>query len=55
MDREGFGNCTNHYECEAACPKDISVDFIARLNAEFLKAGLTAGRRPPQDSDAAQG
>src|SRR5437879_1672492 len=29
MDREGFGNCTNYYECEAACPKEISVNFIA--------------------------
>jgi succinate dehydrogenase / fumarate reductase iron-sulfur subunit len=34
----GFGNCTNHYECQAACPKDINVKFIARLNREFLKA-----------------
>ena len=30
MDAEGFGNCTNHGECEAACPKEISVEFIAR-------------------------
>lgn len=35
---EGFGNCTNHYECEAACPKGISVKFIAKLNREYLKA-----------------
>ncbi len=34
----GFGNCTNHYECQAACPKDIDVKFIARLNREYLKA-----------------
>jgi len=34
----GFGNCTNHYECQAACPKNINVKFIARLNREFLKA-----------------
>lgn len=34
---EGFGNCTNHYECEAACPKGISVKFIAKLNREYLK------------------
>jgi succinate dehydrogenase / fumarate reductase iron-sulfur subunit len=34
----GFGNCTNHYECQAACPKDIHVKFIARMNREFLKA-----------------
>jgi succinate dehydrogenase / fumarate reductase iron-sulfur subunit len=34
----GFGNCTNHYECQAACPKGIDVKFIARLNREYLKA-----------------
>ena len=33
-----FGNCTNHYECMAACPKGINVKFIARMNREFLKA-----------------
>jgi succinate dehydrogenase / fumarate reductase iron-sulfur subunit len=38
MEDNGFGNCTNHYECEAACPKGISVKFIARLNREFVKA-----------------
>jgi len=38
MDQEGFGNCTNHYECEAACPKEISVNFIARMNREYLAA-----------------
>jgi succinate dehydrogenase / fumarate reductase iron-sulfur subunit len=37
MDREGFGNCTNHYECMAACPKAIHVKFIAMLNREYLK------------------
>lgn len=36
MDKEGFGNCTNQYECEAACPKEISVNFITRLNREFI-------------------
>lgn len=40
MDAEGFGNCTNHYECEAACPKEISVDHIARLNRDYGKAVL---------------
>ncbi|MDY0191296.1 MAG: succinate dehydrogenase/fumarate reductase iron-sulfur subunit [Desulfuromonas sp.] len=34
----GFGNCTNHYECEAACPKGISVKFIAKTNREYIKA-----------------
>lgn len=38
MDREGFGSCTNTYECEAVCPKQISVRFIARLNREYWKA-----------------
>jgi succinate dehydrogenase / fumarate reductase iron-sulfur subunit len=38
MLHEGFGNCSNHYECEAACPKGISVRFIAKLNREFIKA-----------------
>ena len=43
MDREGFGNCTNYYECEAACPKEISVEFIARMNREYLKARVRGG------------
>lgn len=38
MDALGFGNCTNEAECEAACPKEISITNIARLNREFLKA-----------------
>ncbi len=38
MDAEGFGNCTNQYECEAACPKEISADHIARMNRDFAKA-----------------
>lgn len=37
MDKEGFGNCTNHYECEAACPKGIKATFIARMNRELAK------------------
>ena len=35
-----FGSCTNHGECEAACPKNISIDFIALMNKDFLKAKL---------------
>ena len=42
MDAEGFGHCTNHGECEAACPKEISIEFIARMNRDFLKAMVTA-------------
>jgi len=38
MQECGFGNCTNHYECQAVCPKDVDVKFIARLNREFHKA-----------------
>lgn len=34
----GFGNCTNHYECQASCPKGIDVKFIAKLNREYIKA-----------------
>lgn len=40
MDREGFGNCTMHRECEAVCPKSISVNFIARMNREYLRSLL---------------
>ena len=40
MDQEGFGGCTNQYECEAACPKEISVDHIARLNRDYSAAAL---------------
>jgi succinate dehydrogenase / fumarate reductase iron-sulfur subunit len=40
MQEEGFGNCTNEYECEAVCPKDISVGHIAFLNRDFLRAKL---------------
>ena len=39
-DAEGFGHCTNHGACQTACPKDISVDYIARLNRDFRKARL---------------
>ena len=40
MDELGFGNCTNEAECEKACPKEISIVNIARMNREFLKAAL---------------
>ncbi|MBI4794610.1 MAG: succinate dehydrogenase/fumarate reductase iron-sulfur subunit [Deltaproteobacteria bacterium] len=42
MDAAGFGNCTNHKECEVECPKGISISNIARLNREFIKAGLAS-------------
>ena len=41
MDKEGFGACTNIGACEAACPKEIRLTNIARMNAEYLAAGLT--------------
>ena len=44
MDREGFGSCTNHYECAAACPKEIPVRFISDLNRDFMKASASHGR-----------
>jgi len=42
MEAEGFGHCTNHNECEAACPKGISVSFIARMNRDFIKSMVTS-------------
>jgi len=44
MDKEGFGACSNTGACEAVCPKEISINNIANLNAEYLMAGLTADR-----------
>jgi succinate dehydrogenase / fumarate reductase iron-sulfur subunit len=44
MERELFGSCTNMTECEAACPKDISIRFIARLNRDLLRASLRKRR-----------
>ena len=44
MDKEGFGNCTNEYECEAVCPKQIKAANIARMNREFLLANLFSKR-----------
>jgi len=40
MDEEGFGNCSNQSECQAVCPKEISVDFIAQMNREYLKSSV---------------
>ncbi len=39
-DKLCFGNCSNERECEAECPKEISITNIARLNREFIKAGF---------------
>jgi len=52
MDREGFGSCGNQYECEAVCPKSISVRFIAQLNREFLRATVAVpGPQPISPAD----
>ncbi len=51
MDLEGFGACTNHGECMAACPKEIAIDFIAQLNRDLLKATLL----PPAEGKAWEG
>ena len=48
MDREGFGSCGNQYECEAVCPKRISVRFIATLNREYLRAGVVESGLPAE-------
>ena len=41
MDAEGFGSCTNTYDCEAVCPEEISVSFISQMNRDYLKATLS--------------
>src|SRR6185369_7122056 len=46
MDALGFGNCTNQYECSAACPKLITHDFIARMNRDYLGASIRAAFQP---------
>ena len=42
MDKEGFGNCTNQYECEAVCPKEISADFMRMMNMDYFKSSATS-------------
>ncbi|MFK7786860.1 MAG: succinate dehydrogenase/fumarate reductase iron-sulfur subunit [Crocinitomicaceae bacterium] len=42
MDKEGFGNCTNTGACEVQCPKEISLENIARMNREYLKASISS-------------
>ncbi|OIR04323.1 fumarate reductase iron-sulfur subunit [mine drainage metagenome] len=46
MDELGFGNCTNQYECSAACPKLISHDFIARMNRDYIAASFRQALSP---------
>ena len=45
MDKEGFGNCTNTGACEVECPKGISLEYIARMNREYLKASLLKDKK----------
>ncbi|MEM9693841.1 MAG: succinate dehydrogenase/fumarate reductase iron-sulfur subunit [Myxococcota bacterium] len=51
MDAEAFGGCTNHLECEAACPKSISSDFIAEMNRDFVLAMARARNTVPNPAD----
>jgi succinate dehydrogenase / fumarate reductase iron-sulfur subunit len=51
MDEAGFGNCSNQYECEASCPKEISVGFIGKMNAEYLRAGFKSTSGPARKSE----
>ena len=51
MDVEGFGHCTNHRECEAVCPKGISIGAIAQMNRDYLRATLIA----PEDKETSSG
>ncbi len=55
-DREGFGSCTNYYECEAVCPKNIPARFIAEMNRDYLRAALVSrefdAQKPPPGDDA---
>jgi succinate dehydrogenase / fumarate reductase iron-sulfur subunit len=53
QDAEGFGGCTNIGECSAVCPKEIGMDFIARLNRDLLRAGIAGAKRPPSAGDGA--
>ncbi len=51
MDEEGFGGCTNIGECSAVCPKEISLDFIARMNGDLIKASFITGNGSTSSSD----
>jgi succinate dehydrogenase / fumarate reductase iron-sulfur subunit len=42
MDKEGFGNCTNTGACEVECPKGISLEFVARMNKDYVSASITS-------------
>jgi succinate dehydrogenase / fumarate reductase iron-sulfur subunit len=46
MDAELFGSCTNHGECEVACPKGISLETIARMNRDYIAASIVHRPKP---------
>ncbi len=50
MDAAGFGNCSNHYECEAACPKEIPRDVMAKMYRDYAKATLAYRGRDDKSS-----
>jgi succinate dehydrogenase / fumarate reductase iron-sulfur subunit len=52
MDELGFGNCTNQYECSAACPKLITHDFIARMNRDYIGALFRSSLKPASNAAA---
>src|SRR5262249_56629262 len=54
MDREGFGNCTMHRECEAVCPKEISTRFISKMNHEYLRAAVVKRKENKSGGGAGQ-
>jgi succinate dehydrogenase / fumarate reductase, iron-sulfur subunit len=49
MDAEGFGNCSNHGECEAVCPKGISILNITRMRRDYM--GATRRAKPPRQDE----
>lgn len=53
MDELGFGNCSNRYECEAACPKEISVEHIARMNRDYACSALFGSERERSEGGGA--
>ena len=55
MDESGFGNCTNQYECSAVCPKNITHDFIARLNRDYVAALFRSKFKPTSDAGSGGG
>ena len=52
MDAAGFGACSNHYECEAACPKEITRDVMAKMNRDYASAALVARDRVEKSDGA---